>query len=964
MDSATEQLRISNALLLIVGVSDRDLVSLVSNCLTRSNGNAGRLNELLRLEGQFEDDAASSLASVLLGLPLPKDEEKEEKEPERKRQRVDPPPEPQSILDDPFLAAKAGLFEKKKDDPVYMAQLREEHRRKYLREREEKQLELHEKLIADRDWLYQEDKGMLTKAERRDIELHKETVRLAKTVREERKMKGSLDAYVMPESYDEDTEKRLAVVRQPWRENAERAQVFQSEQSQLEAERISEAQKPSILQEKESLAGRHQFGLVDETGATIEFVCEDTMAEIKPDDEDDEEADYNLSRAEREKRALEKRETKAKSLTEERTRLPVYLYRKELLKAIKKYPVLIVVGETGSGKTTQIPQYLDEVGYSKVGIIGCTQPRRVAAMSVSARVAQEKGVKLGHEVGYSIRFEDCTSDSTIIKYMTDGMLLREFMTDPYLLSYSVMMVDEAHERTLHTDVLFGLVKDLCRLRKDDFRLVISSATLEAQKFSDYFDDAPIFKIPGRRHPVALYYTKAPEANFLDAAVAAVVTILQIHLSQPVGSGDILVFLPGQQEIEEVMEDLRLRMRGQMTAMHELIILPIYSTLPSELQAKIFDPTPRGARRKVVLATNIAETSITIDNIVYVIDPGFVKQNTFNPKTGMESLVIVPCSKAAVNQRAGRAGRVKPGKCFRLYTKWSYEKELEDSNIPEILRSNLGSVVLSLKALDIHDLIHFDFMDPPPAETLIKALELLYALGALGSDGELTRLGRRMAEFPMDPMFSKMIVNAQQYGCVDECVTIAAMLSVGNAIFYRPKDQEKRSGQRTAQFFSVPGGDHLTLLNVYNEWEEPNIASSFCRENFIQYRSMKRARDVRDQLVDLLEKTEVKQCSSGGDSESIRKAVTSGFFSHAARLNRDGGYRTLTNPHTVQVHPQSSLFIGERPGLVVYSELVFTTKEFMRNVIEVQPEWLASVAPHYYKQEDLLSETKLGIKKPK
>merc|ERR1719343_756861 len=334
----------------------------------------------------------------------------------------------------------------------------------------------------------------------------------------------------------------------------------------------------------------------------------------------------NVSKGERDNRALMKLQRDADKLQRDRKSLPVYQYREGLLQAVRDYQVLIVVGETGSGKTTQIPQYLHEVGYTKIGKIGCTQPRRVAAMSVAARVAKEMGCKLGHEVGYNIRFEDCTTDRTIIEYMTDGMLLRSFLNEPDMASFSVMIVDEAHERTLHTDVLFGLVKDVSRFR-DDLKLVISSATLDAEKFSEYFDDAPIFRIPGRRFPVHIYYTKAPEADYIDACM---ITVLQIHLTR--GLGDVLVFFTGQQEIEEAMDMLSQKTRGLGTGMGELIVLPIYATLPSDMQAKIFEPTPDGAR-KVVLATNIAETSITIDNIVFVIDPGFCKQNTFNPRTG-------------------------------------------------------------------------------------------------------------------------------------------------------------------------------------------------------------------------------------------------------------------------------------------------------------------------------------------
>ena len=396
--------------------------------------------------------------------------------------------------------------------------------------------------------------------------------------------------------------------------------------------------------------------------------------------------------------------TEHEKLLEVRRKLPVYPYREEFLAAVKDHQILVLVGETGSGKTTQIPQYLHEIGYSALGKIGCTQPRRVAAMSVAARVAQEMDVKLGKEVGYSIRFENCTSEATRIQYMTDGMLLREILTEPDLASYSCMIIDEAHERTLHSDVLFGLVKDIVRFR-DDLKLIISSATMDAEKFSRYFDDASVFMIPGRMFPVDIFYTKSPEADYVDAAV---VTVLQIHVSQPL-NGDVLVFLTGQEEIETAAEILTQRTRNLGSRIPELMICPVYANLPSEQQAKIFEKTPKRAR-KVVLATNIAETSLTIDGICYVIDTGFNKQKSFNARSGMESLVVVPVSQAASNQRAGRAGRTQPGKCFRLFTAWSFQHELEPNTVPEILRTNLGNVVLMLKSLGINDLIHFDFMD--------------------------------------------------------------------------------------------------------------------------------------------------------------------------------------------------------------------------------------------------------------
>jgi len=317
---------------------------------------------------------------------------------------------------------------------------------------------------------------------------------------------------------------------------------------------------------------------------------------------------------------------------------------------------------------------------------------------------------------------------------------------------------------------------------------------------------------------------------------------------------------------------------------------------------------------------------------------------------MESLIVVPCSKASANQRAGRAGRVKPGKCFRLYTKWSFEHELDDDNAPEIQRSNLGHVVLMLKSIGIDDLLHFDFMDPPPPETLIKALEQLYALSALNDKGDLTKAGRRMAEFPMDPMLSKMLITSDKYKCVEEILTICGMLGVDNAVFYRPKDKGLHADNARKNFHKI-GGDHMTLLNVYKQWEDTGFSLNWCMENYLQNRSLKRARDIREQLVDMLEKVEIEQTSNPNDLIAMQKSVLSGYFYHTARLRKDGSYVTVKHPHTVEIHPTSALF-GQNPKLICYHELVLTTKEYMRQCIEVRPEWLLEVAPHFYQSKEL------------
>jgi pre-mRNA-splicing factor ATP-dependent RNA helicase DHX16 len=647
-------------------------------------------------------------------------------------------------------------------------------------------------------------------------------------------------------------------------------------------------------------------------------------------------------------------EKKKRTMTEIRESLPVFPFRQQFLDAMKEHQVLICVAETGSGKTTQLPQYLWESGWCDNGkMIGCTQPRRVAAMSVAARVADESNTKLGNEVGYSIRFEECTSDRTVLKYMTDGMLLREFLSEPDLQAYSVIMIDEAHERTLHTDILFGLVKDIAAFRPD-LRLLISSATLDADKFSTFFDDAPIFKIPGRRYKVDIMYTKAPEADYIDACA---VTVLQVHLTQP--TGDILVFLTGQEEIENLELVLNERVRKLGSKVGELLVLPIYANLPSDMQAKIFEPTPPGAR-KVVLGTNIAETSLTIDGIIYIVDPGFAKQKSYNPRSGMESLIVTPCSQASSNQRAGRAGRTAPGKAFRLYTQHAFHNELEENTVPEIQRTNLGSVVLLLKSLGINDLVSFDFMDPPMPETLMRALEQLYALGALNDKGELTKLGRRMAEFPLDPMMSKMLIASEKYGCVEEIISICGMLSIGGALFYRPKDRKVQADAQRINFHK-PGGDHLTLLNVWTEWAATNYSQQWCFENFIQHRAMGRARDVREQLANLMERVEIELVSDPKNSINIRKSITAGFFYHTARLGKGGQYKTVKQSQTVQIHPTSCLH-EQTPRWLCYFELVLTSKEFMRQVIEIENSWLLEVAPHYYSAKEIQNSNDMKMPK--
>lgn len=812
-----------------------------------------------------------------------------------------------------------------KDRERVINKLREKSRYEYLDKREEKKLKLLEDTVRDEKILFNQEE--LTRREKERTNFNEDILRLAKDRKNASDML-KVQQYRMPQDkpLDED-------------EINDREQQPGSEQRRWEEERLNIADMRFGARDRKLEEKNYEI-IVDEE---LEFI---NM--IRDPGFNIEEFRKDPNQIQREAKLAAKR-----SIQEVRRSLPVYLHREQLIKAVRENPVIIIQGETGCGKTTQIPQYLHEAGFTKydqelgaLKKIGCTQPRRVAAMSVAARVAKEMDTKLGHSVGYSIRFEDCTSEGTLIKYMTDGMLLREFLDNPTLENYSVMIIDEAHERTLHTDILFGLVKDIIKAR-DDFRLIISSATLDQEKFSSFFDGAPIFKIPGRRFPVDIYFANSIVADYLEACVS---TIFQIHLTQPLG--DILVFLPGQEEIENVEKAIQEKMRKLGSECQELIIRPIYANLPTDLQAKVFEPTPEGAR-KVVIATNIAETSLTIDGIIYVIDPGFCKQNNFDPNTHIESLKITAISKANADQRKGRAGRVAPGKCFRLYTKQQFEEEFEENPTPEIQRVNLSNVVLLLKTMFVKDILGFEYLDKPKRQSLILAIEQLFALQALDVEGELTLLGRKMAEFPLDPMMSKALIMSEKYDCSEEIMTIMSMLNVNGSIFFRPKDRALHADTARKSFFS-PCGDHVTLLKVYDNWSDSSFSKQWCSENFVQYRSMCRARDVRDQLVSLMERAEIKIKSNKRDTTSIRKALLSGFFYNAAHSTRQiGSYRTYKKNQTVYIHPHSSLFEAQ-PECLMYNEILETTKEYLRTCCVIEPEWLPEVAPMYYTKEYMQS----------
>lgn len=666
--------------------------------------------------------------------------------------------------------------------------------------------------------------------------------------------------------------------------------------------------------------------------------------------------------------------------------LPIAKHRDSLLYVIEKYPVTIVIGQTGSGKTTQIPQFLEQAGWCSEGkIIGVTQvskheniysskqiltsyqPRRVAATTVAVRVAEEIGCELGKEVGYSIRFEDVTSVSTKIKFLTDGLLIREALVDPLLTRYSVIMVDEAHERSISTDVLLGLLKKIIR-KRPELRIIISSATLQAKEFLEFFtrssDDqskdkqdkkdeiGAIVSLEGRAYPIDILYLESPAENYVEKAIDVV---FDIHTQE--GEGDILVFLTGREEIDNAIQAVSERLMDLNPKYGSLMPLPLYAGLSTEQQMYVFDKPPEGTR-KVVFSTNIAEASVTIDGIVFVVDSGFVKLRAYDPRTGIESLTATPVSKAAASQRAGRAGRTKPGKCFRLYTEQSYQS-LQNANIPELQRSNLAPVILQLKALGIDNIVRFDFLSPPPSELMAKALELLYALGALDEYAKLTRpLGSRMAELAVEPMMAKTLLAASSFGCLSETLTIAAMTSLGGSVWFSHEGERKKM-ETSRRKFAVDEGDHLTLLNAYQAFvTKGRKEAKFCHENHLNFKSMSRAVSIRAQLKRYLERFNINvdetlagQVSSEDNvkkAEQIRRCLTSGYFAHAARMQPDGTFRNVEGNMVLHAHP-SSLMFNRKADWVIFHEAMETgSKIFIREVTKIEKGWLLEYAPEFYK----------------
>ncbi|KXS11356.1 P-loop containing nucleoside triphosphate hydrolase protein [Gonapodya prolifera JEL478] len=742
-------------------------------------------------------------------------------------------------------------------------------------------------------------------------------------------------------------------------------------------------------------------------------------------------------------------------LLEHRKQLPIWSAKNALISAVESNDAVILIGETGSGKTTQLPQFLhdgrlttppprganeEEKAFPNFPhVIAVTQPRRIAAITIARRVSEEfcgKTDQIGQEVrygvpqsvsipttfkqvGYSVRFSSAFNPKrTRIKYVTDGMLLRELLADPYLSAYTVVVLDEAHERNVRTDLLFGLIKGIMAVRNKTsqqlqsvdlsslegeakkkaerdalaarilgpLKCVVMSATLDAEFFADYFSTvrdgttgqsakvpAPILFIEGRTFPITTYYTTEPQEDYLDAAC---VTIFQIHRNEPPPPGDILVFLPGQDDIETLEQLVSKYAKDLPPTMSKLLPLPLFASLPANLQTRVFEPAPRGTR-KVILSTNIAETSVTIPGVKYVIDTGVEKRKSWDPKIGVEVLAQVSISKASARQRQGRAGREFPGLCYRLYTEETYNS-LKDATIPEMKRINLASTILTLKAYGVDDISRFEYLERPSKQQLTRSLESLLALGALDDRGRLTDLGRQMSQLPLEPPLAKVLLMSPQYKCTADIIDLVSMLDADN-VFYNPAsgraegtggdvDDENRRGSDRGRF-AHPSGDHVTLVGVLREYEkvgkeeaggekeERRKKLQWCKDNGIDGRSMRHIMEVREQLIKAvsappfqMDPTLTVHPTTTPNPAEFLKCLLSGFAQNIAMRQLDSSYRTIVNNVTCAIHPGSTVKGQGRERefpTVVYHELLYTSKQYMRTVSRIDYVWMSETAPQYY-----------------
>jgi len=611
-----------------------------------------------------------------------------------------------------------------------------------------------------------------------------------------------------------------------------------------------------------------------------------------------------------------------------RRNLPIWKCKRQIIEIISQNSTTILIGETGCGKSTQVPQFLvDSEEMNGISVV-ITQPRRVSACSLAKRVSQERKRNLGSEVGYNVRFDNKSSHLTKIKYVTDGMLLREILADPELSAYNVVILDEIHERTVQTDLLIGLLKDLQSRR--DLRLVLMSATLHCQLFVDFFDSPPIIHVRGRTFPVSIFYTESPENDYVDATV---LSILQLNedLDLP---GDFLVFLTGQEEIEEVSDSIKAK-----ECKPEIVVLPLYAALPMHQQQLVFEPVTEG-KRKVILSTNIAETSVTIPGIKYVIDSGLVKIKSYNPISGIEVLGVTPVSKAQALQRSGRAGRESSGACFRLYTEEQFFK-LMDSPVAEIRRADLSSVVLQLFSLGIKNPLSFRFLERPPTELLSASINTIWELGGIDDKGDLTNDGSIMAKFPLTPRMTKVLLHASRSGCGSSALTLLAMMSSEN-LFITPADLRKKARNEHSVYIDTTG-DHISLLNVYDAYVSTIEAKriEFCRKKFLSKRALDYALNIREQLLEITTELGIdvsEQIDDESRLDRLRQSLSLANKENIAKQIVSGKYQCMNDGTEIYIHPSSFAF-GKGYQCICFSERVQTKRLYARWVTQAEPEWI-------------------------
>ncbi|KAA8650457.1 hypothetical protein EYZ11_000866 [Aspergillus tanneri] len=700
---------------------------------------------------------------------------------------------------------------------------------------------------------------------------------------------------------------------------------------------------------------------------------------------------------------------KAKALYELRKNLPIFPHGNEIRQYLRKNDVMLLIGETGSGKSTQIPQFLvdeqwcrptkttvskDDGSLKEVDVGGCiaiTQPRRVAAISLARRVAEEMGTPLGSsspasKVGYSVRFDTSTSPSMRIKFLTEGMLLQEMLHDPWLTKYSAIVVDEVHERGVNVDLLLGFLRNMVTGKREGrgsvpLKVVVMSATVDMESLLGFFnegyeaqrsngenqdsttqegaslsnstsekranDDIAVCHIKGRQFPVKTIFSSEPVHDFVDAALKV---IFQIHYKEPM-PGDILVFLTGQETVEALEHLVNEYAVGMDPALPKVLVLPLFAALPQAAQQRVFMPAPPRTR-KIILATNIAETSVTVSGVRFVVDCGKAKIKHFRTRLGLDSLLVKPISKSAAIQRKGRAGREAPGQCYRLYTEKDY-LSLDEVNTPEILRCDLSQALLNMKARGVDNVMGFPFLTRPPREALEKALLQLLSIDALDDSGKISPVGAHIAKLPLTPTLGRVLLAASEHGAdtLLDVIDIISCLSVENIFLNTISEEKKEEAEKARRDLYRREGDHLTMLATVRAYAAENTdRKAWAERHMVSHRAMQSVMDVRKQLTTQCRQAKLLPAPSdsrGGSNNSIirepspvaiLKSFLRGFATNTARLVPDGSFRTVAGNQTVAIHPSSVLF-GKKVEAILYNEFVFTNRSYARGVSAVQMDWI-------------------------